>query len=125
MQTLPSLGRRAIIAGGSIAGMLAARALSPHFDEILLIERDEFGTEPAPRPTVPQSAHLHLLLKGGENAIERMLPGFRATIERSGSVQIDPGRDFIAGSELGVAPRFESKLVLHGQSRWMLEHYIR
>lgn len=118
------IGRRAVIAGGSLAGMLSARALSPHFDEVVVVERDLFGDAPAPRATVPQSAHLHMLLKGGENAIERMLPGFRAKIESSGSVQIG-GRDFVAGSDLGLAPRRESKLLMHGQSRWMLEHCLR
>jgi len=119
------MGRRAVVAGGSLAGLLSARALSPHFEEIVVVERDVLGDAPAPRRTVPQSAHLHVLLKGGENAIERMLPGFRAAIERFGSVRIRAGQDFEAGSDLGVAPRFESLMVLHGQSRWLLEHVLR
>jgi 2-polyprenyl-6-methoxyphenol hydroxylase-like FAD-dependent oxidoreductase len=125
MSSTARIGRRAIVAGGSLAGLLSARALAPHFDEIVVVERDVLGDRPAPRRTVPQSAHLHVLLKGGENAIERMLPGFRAAIEGSGSVRIRPGRDFEAGSDLGLAPRFDSPLVMHGQSRWLLEHVLR
>jgi 2-polyprenyl-6-methoxyphenol hydroxylase-like FAD-dependent oxidoreductase len=125
MSSTPHLGRRAIIAGGSLAGLLGARAVAQHFDQVVIVERDVFSDEPAPRKTVPQSAHLHMLLKGGENAIERMLPGFRAAIEASGSEKINAGLDFVAGSDLGVAPRRDAKLVMHGQSRWHLEHELR
>jgi 2-polyprenyl-6-methoxyphenol hydroxylase-like FAD-dependent oxidoreductase len=122
---LPRLGRRAIVAGGSLAGMLGARAIATHFDTVLVLERDTLPETPAPRRTTPQSHHVHVLLKGGENAIERFLPGFRADIEASGSVRMRGGRDFLAGSELGFAPRTDAGLELHGQSRWMLEHCVR
>ena len=119
------LGRRAVIAGGSLGGMLGARAIAPHFAEVVVLERDVFAATPAPRRTTPQSHHVHVLLKGGENAIEEILPGFRGAIEASGSVKMRAGQDFLAGSELGFAPRFDGGLELHGQSRWMLEHCLR
>ena len=92
-----SLGRRAVIAGGSLGGMLAARAVALHFVEVVVLERDVFTDSPAPRRTTPQSHHVHMLLKGGENAIDRILPGFRSAIEESGSVTIRAGLDFLAG----------------------------
>ena len=119
------LGRRAVIVGGSLAGMLGARAIAPHFAEVVVLERDVFAATPAPRRSAPQSHHVHVLLKGGENAIDRILPGFRDAIEASGSVKMFAGQDFLAGSELGFAPRFDGGLELHGQSRWMLEHCVR
>ena len=46
----PSLGRRhAVVVGGSLAGMLAARVLSDHFDRVTLLERDRFPETPAAR----------------------------------------------------------------------------
>jgi 2-polyprenyl-6-methoxyphenol hydroxylase-like FAD-dependent oxidoreductase len=63
MSPSAQLGQRAIIAGGSLAGMLGARAVAQHFAEVVVIERDV----PLPRKTVPQSHHLHMLLKGGEH----------------------------------------------------------
>jgi 2-polyprenyl-6-methoxyphenol hydroxylase-like FAD-dependent oxidoreductase len=122
---LNPLGQRVVIAGGSLAGMLAARAAAAHFIEVAVLERDVFGATPAPRRTTPQSHHVHMLLKGGENAIDRMLPGFRQAIEQNGSVKMRAGLDFLAGSELGFAPRWDAGLELHGQSRWMLEHCLR
>ncbi len=120
-----ALGRRAVIAGGSLGGMLGARAVASHFDEVVVLERDVITAAPAPRRTTPQSHHVHMLLKGGENAIDRMLPGFRADIEAGGSVTMRAGLDFVAASELGFAPRYDAGLDLHGQSRWMLEHVLR
>jgi 2-polyprenyl-6-methoxyphenol hydroxylase-like FAD-dependent oxidoreductase len=123
--TRNSIGRRVVIAGGSLAGMLGARAVAAHFAEVVVLERDVFAATPAPRRTTPQSHHVHVLLKGGENAIDRILPGFRGDIEASGSVKMRAGLDFLAGSELGWAPRRDGGLDLHGQSRWMLEHCLR
>jgi 2-polyprenyl-6-methoxyphenol hydroxylase-like FAD-dependent oxidoreductase len=119
------LGRCVVVAGGSLAGMLAARALSGYFERVVVYERDELQATPAPRRTTPQSHHVHVLLKGGENAINRLIPGFRSDIEAGGSVTMRAGKDFFSASELGVAPRQDGTLDLHGQSRWFLEHCVR
>lgn len=125
MSALPPLGHRAVVVGGSLAGMLAARAVSPHFDEVIVLERAVLGDEPAPRRSAPQTFHVHVLLKGGENAMEELAPGFRDAIRASGSVEIHPGRDFHSASELGVAEPFETQMRAQGQSRWLLEHCLR
>ncbi len=122
---MSALGRQAIVAGGSLAGMLAARVLAPHFERVLVLDRDELPREPAPRRATPQAHHVHMLLKGGENAIEGLLPGFCAELEARGSLRVAGGLDVLAGSELGIAPRFDSKMQLHSQSRWLLEHVLR
>jgi flavin-dependent dehydrogenase len=41
------LGQRVIIVGGSIAGLLAARALSPFFASVVVVERDDLPAAPA------------------------------------------------------------------------------
>lgn len=62
--------RRAVVLGGSIAGLLAARVLSDHADEVLVLERDDIaprassGAARAP-PEVKQGAQMHALLDGG------------------------------------------------------------
>ncbi len=125
MSTKTPLGKRAVVAGGSLAGMLAARAVAPHFEEVIVIERDSLPAEPAPRRMTPQSHHVHLLLKGGENAIVELVPEFRSAIEANGSVVLRAGLDMELGSELGVAPKWDAELNLHSQSRWFLEHTLR
>lgn len=125
MSALAPLGRRAVVVGGSLAGMLSARAVAPHFEEVVVLERAALDGELAPRMSAPQTFHLHVLLKGGENAMEELVPGFREAIETSGSVTLHPGQDFHSASELGVAKKFETEMRVHGQSRWLLEHCLR
>jgi hypothetical protein len=38
-----------VVVGGSLAGMLATRVLSDHFDSVTLLERDSFPETPAAR----------------------------------------------------------------------------
>ena len=119
------LGRRAVVVGGSLAGVLCARAVSAHFDEVVLLERAALPAQAVPRRSTPQSFHLHVLLKGGENAMEALAPGFRDAIEAAGSVTIHPGQDMHSASEMGVGRRFETDMRVHGQSRWLLEDCLR
>ncbi|MGW1343657.1 FAD-dependent oxidoreductase [Kribbella sp. NPDC002412] len=76
---------RAIILGGSIAGLLAARALSETYAEVVLIDRDELGPEPAPRRGTPQSRHLHGLLSRGHALLEDLFPGLTADLTADGA----------------------------------------
>ena len=49
--------RHAVVVGGSLAGMLAARVLSDHFERVTLLERDRFPETPAARKGLPQGRH--------------------------------------------------------------------
>jgi flavin-dependent dehydrogenase len=51
--------RHALVVGGSLAGMLAARVLSGHFDDVTLLERDDFPETPTGRKGLPQGRHAH------------------------------------------------------------------
>ncbi|AZM58314.1 MULTISPECIES: NAD(P)/FAD-dependent oxidoreductase [unclassified Streptomyces] len=66
---------RAVVIGGSIAGMLAAAALKGHVDSVEIIEAHELPEGPAPRTGVPQAVHIHFLQTGGAEAVEALLPG--------------------------------------------------
>jgi ribulose 1,5-bisphosphate synthetase/thiazole synthase len=49
--------RHAVVVGGSMAGMLAARVLADHFDDVTLLERDCFPEAPAWRKGLPLGRH--------------------------------------------------------------------
>ncbi|WP_063753451.1 hypothetical protein [Streptomyces sp. NRRL S-87] len=70
---------RAVIIGGSLAGMLAAAALSPYAEEVVIVERDVLPTGPEGRRHLPQGRHGHILWSGGSEAMDALLPG---TIDR-------------------------------------------
>ena len=66
----------AVVIGGSVAGLLAARALSETFSQVTVVDKDEMPTQPVHRKGVPQSRHTHGLLAKGFEIIEELLPGF-------------------------------------------------
>ncbi|MEU7042017.1 hypothetical protein AB0A77_13285 [Streptomyces varsoviensis] len=78
--------QRAIVLGGSIAGLMAARVLSDHADEVVIIERDGLGPADAGRPGVPQIKQLHVVLEGGRLQMERWFPGLTAELIADGAV---------------------------------------
>ena len=52
----------ALVIGGSLAGMCAARVLSDFVDKVTVIERDTYPSAPEFRSGVPQARHVHNLL---------------------------------------------------------------
>ena len=60
------LGNRAIIVGGSIAGLLSARVLSEYFQQVIILDRDKLPNTSEARRGVPQSVQPHVLLTNGQ-----------------------------------------------------------
>lgn len=54
--------------------MLAAAALSRAVDHVVVLDRDELPDTPEHRRGVPQGHHAHLLMPGGLEAMEQLLP---------------------------------------------------
>jgi len=79
----------AVVLGASMGGLLAARALSEHFERVTLVERDFMPTPGEHRRGVPQSRHAHALLAAGCTVLERMLPGFVADMTARGAQPAD------------------------------------
>jgi 2-polyprenyl-6-methoxyphenol hydroxylase-like FAD-dependent oxidoreductase len=69
-----------------MAGLLAARVLSDHADEVVVIERDAADTGYEPRPGVPQGSQVHALLPAGQVQLERWFPGFAEEAIAAGAV---------------------------------------
>ena len=75
----------AIVIGGSFGGLTSARVLSDHFDRVTIVERDEFPDEWAPRKGVPQSPHVHGILKLGRETLDGLFPGFVEETQQHGA----------------------------------------
>ena len=78
---------RAIVMGGGMAGLTAARVLSDHYREVLLVEQDRFENTVEHRRGVPQSRHTHGLLASGQNTLEIFFPGLFEEIVGIGAVE--------------------------------------
>lgn len=120
-----SVGRRAIVLGGSIAGLAAARVLADRFDEVLLVERDALPDSDDVRKGVPQGRQLHGLLKHGEELLEGLFPGLVASLHAGGAVPVDFGRE-LRWHHFGVEKvRFDSGIVATMMTRPFLEREVR
>ena len=92
-RTLRAERKHAIVVGGSIAGLLAARVLTDHFEQVSLIERDALPTQAEQRRGVPQGRHTHGLLASGCNVLEKLFPGITQALVKAGAVAHDIVRD--------------------------------
>src|SRR5262249_29629803 len=117
--------RHAVVVGGSLAGMLAARVLSDHFDAVTLLERDRFADRPGARKGLPQGRHVHVLLERGRGALERFLPGLTDDLMRAGAEPQDATEDVAWMSPFGWYVRFPGDLLLLAATRDLIDWYVR
>lgn len=115
----------AVVIGGSMAGLLAARVLSDHFDRVTIIERDHLPAGPEHRTGVPQGRHLHTLLVSGQRIIERLLPGFTDEMRAHGAQDIHWGRNTNFVSTGGYNPHFDTGIHSNSFARVGLEWLVR
>lgn len=69
------VGSHAVVIGGSIGGLLAARVLADAYERVTVIDRDELPDGAQHRRAVPQGRQPHALLARGQDVIEELLPG--------------------------------------------------
>ncbi|GAA1477335.1 FAD-binding monooxygenase [Nocardioides aestuarii] len=77
---------RVVVAGGSVAGLLAAAALAPLSREVVVLERDDVARHVGVRPGTPQAGQVHGLLASGRLAMEELLPGFTDALLAGGAI---------------------------------------
>ncbi len=119
------LGRHAVVVGGSVGGLLAARVLSAHFGRVTVVERDPTPEAAEPRKGVPQGKHVHALFGGGVAVLERLYPGVCEELVSAGSVACDFARDLRWYHQGVWKLRTESGLRSFWQTRPFLESHVR
>jgi 2-polyprenyl-6-methoxyphenol hydroxylase-like FAD-dependent oxidoreductase len=116
---------RAVVLGGGIAGLLAARVLSDHFTAVTVVDRDPINHSAAPRRGTPQAHHLHGLLARGHQVLEQLFPGLTAELVAAGAPlgdMLEHARLSFGGSRFAQGP---SDLRVLCISRLTLEAAIR
>ena len=111
----------ALVIGGSLAGMCAARVLSDFVDKVTVIERDAYPSTPEFRPGVPQARHVHNLLARGLREFESFFPGFESRMRERGAVSVESGWDTATLWPHGWAKRTHSGLLQLYASRPLIE----
>jgi glycine/D-amino acid oxidase-like deaminating enzyme len=89
------LGDHAIVIGGSIAGLMAARVLSDYFAQVTILERDQIEDGTVVRKSVPQANHLHGLLQSGQRVLAGLYPEFIEQLRALGAARLTMGRDVV------------------------------
>jgi hypothetical protein len=80
--------KQAAVIGAGIGGLAAAKAVAPHFEKVIVFDRDALPDEPAPRSGTPQARHTHNLLAGGCRALESLFPGIELNLVEAGAVRM-------------------------------------
>ena len=97
----------AVVVGGSIAGIAAAKVLTETFHKVIVIEKDAVHRRMEGRPGAAQGWHLHHLLIAGQRQLETIFPGIIDDMTRAGAFKVDMGEQYrlmIAGSWKKVGP---------------------
>ncbi|MCG5431618.1 oxidoreductase [Mycobacterium sp. MYCO198283] len=119
----------AVVIGGSIAGMCAARVLSDVYDRVTVFERDELPEQPANRTAVPQGRHVHLLMARGAAEFDALFPGLLDEMVAAGVPMLENRPDCIhfgaAGHVLGTQHTLREEFTAYVPSRPHLEWQIR
>jgi len=78
------LGERAVVLGGSIAGLLAARVLSDSYGNVVVVDRDKVLGVRVTRRGAPHTVHAHGLHARGHLIMEKLFPGFTDELSAAG-----------------------------------------
>ncbi len=117
--------KKAIVIGGSIAGLLTARVLSDFFEDVVLIEKDKYVEGGKIRNGTPQAHHIHVLLAKGREIFQDFFPELEKDLIKKGANKIDFLNDIRYRLPSGWAPRFNSGIVTFACTRTLLENTIR
>jgi len=118
-------GGHAVVLGGSMAGLLAARVLAESYRRVTVVERDLLPPPGEHRRGVPQGRHLHALLARGGQVLDELFPGLTAGLVAAGV----PVGDLLGGirwvlsghrirqADVGQPVLFPSRPLLEGHVR--------
>ncbi len=84
----------AVVVGGSIAGIAAAKALTETFERVIVLEKDDPHRRREGRPGAAQGWHLHHLLTAGRIELERLFPGIIDDMVREGAFDVDMAAEY-------------------------------
>ena len=81
---VPNRGEHAVMVGGSMAGLLAARVLTDGYAKVTIIERDSMPDASVARRGVPQANHVHAMLEPARVILNDLFSGYQDLL-RSGT----------------------------------------
>jgi flavin-dependent dehydrogenase len=115
----------AVVIGAGMSGLLAARVLANHFEQVTIVERDTLSDSAQTRKGVPQGHMLHALMPRGLEIVERLFPGYSHELEAAGAVPVRLPTDSLILTPGGWLPRQFTGWPLLSASRPLFEWAVR
>ncbi|MFJ9845585.1 NAD(P)/FAD-dependent oxidoreductase [Kitasatospora sp. NPDC101155] len=116
---------RAVVLGGGFAGILVAKVLSEHVDEVTVVEGGRYPAGPGVRSGLPQAFHSHVLVTAGAQALDALLPGTLEALLAAGAHRRGLPGDALILTAGGWFRRHDTGAFLVSCSRWLMDHVIR
>ncbi|MDB5056472.1 MAG: monooxygenase FAD-binding protein [Bacilli bacterium] len=119
--------KHAVVIGGGISGLLAARVLAGHFEKVTVFEKDNIPTDPDFRKGVPHDRQPHLMNTKGEMIISKYFPGFYEEIDKEVDEEIARlNTESFAFFQNGCwKVHCKTRVDSHLMSRPFLEYHVR
>ncbi len=114
----------AVVIGGSLAGLLAARVLADTYAAVTVLERDRLPDAVRARRGVPQGTQAHALQPRGQQILSELFPGITQDLIADGAQYGDPAADahwYFDGVPL---PQVHSGLLTVMSSRPFLDRHV-
>lgn len=130
---MTKLGERAVVLGASMGGLLAARVLADHFENVTVVERDVLPDDAANRRGVPQGRHVHALLARGAQTLEEFFPMILDELVADGAPVWNDGKlskfylsySGHVADQAGTFIRDDNAMAMYMASRPFLECHVR
>ncbi len=117
--------QHAVVIGGSIAGLHAARVLADHAERVTVLDKDALDTTGSSRKGTPHARHAHLLLMKGLERMEARFPGLTQRAMGWGAVRVNLGNEVRSWGPAGSIPAYNSGMRTLCASRALLEELTR
>jgi 2-polyprenyl-6-methoxyphenol hydroxylase-like FAD-dependent oxidoreductase len=119
------IGEHAVVVGGSMAGLFAARVLNDGFEKVTVIDRDQLPDTPSTRDGVPQGPQPHVLLEAGRATLEDLFPGYGEELISAGGLLVDGASDFKYFDEGDYVADGPRRQLMYFASRPLIEFILR
>jgi 2-polyprenyl-6-methoxyphenol hydroxylase-like FAD-dependent oxidoreductase len=122
---VPTRGDNAVVVGGSMAGLLAARVLTDGYDEVTILERDTMPDVSVARRGVPQANHVHAMLEPARVILNDLFPEYQEDLRADGGVILDAGTELTYYEQGDAIADTENELPMPCASRPLFESVAR
>lgn len=123
--SVPDVEAHAVVVGGSMAGLVAARVLADGYDRVTLVERDAMPDDAVARRGVPQSKHVHAMLEPARVILNDLFPGYQDELRAEGGLVLDGATHLEYFDQGGYLADATDELPMPCASRPLFERVVR